>query len=121
MILPALTAASLLIMTAAPEFDPGTATTHLTARERNAAVQSSITRATECVERNVADDPRSTDAERLGDLIVASMNPCRDVVRSMIDTYDTYFGTGTGEAFFSGPYLDVLPSAVGKWVAERRR
>jgi len=33
-------------------------------------------------------------------------------MRSMIDTYDQYFGNGTGEAFFSGPYLDVLPTAV---------
>ena len=28
--------------------------------------------------------------------------------------------TGTGEAFFSGPYLDVLPTAIGKWVARGR-
>jgi hypothetical protein len=48
------------------------------------------------------------------------MQPCRDVMRSMIDTYDEYFGDGTGEAFFSGPYLDVLPKAVSKWVAERK-
>jgi len=120
MILPALAAASLLIMTAAPDLDPA-ATMHLSTRERSAAVQSSITRATECVERTVADDPRSADAAELGDLIVASMSPCRNLMRSMIDTYDANFGTGTGEAFFSGPYLDVLPSAVGKWVAERRR
>ncbi len=30
----------------------------------------------------------------------------------MIDTYDRYYGEGTGEAFFMGPYLDVLPKAV---------
>ena len=118
MLLPAFTAASLLIMTAAPDLDP--AIMHLSARERTAAVQPSITRATECVERIVAGDPRAADASKLGDLIVDSMGPCRDVMRSMIDTYDAYFGTGTGEAFFSGPYLDVLPSAVGRWVAERR-
>ena len=29
-----------------------------------------------------------------------------------------YFGEGTGEAFFMGPYLDVLPSAVTKWTAD---
>jgi len=119
MLLPAFTAASLLIMAAAPEVDP--ATMHLSARERTAAVQPSISRATECVERTVAGDPRSADASQLGDLIVDSMGTCRDIMRSMIDTYDAYFGAGTGEAFFSGPYLDVLPTAVGKWVAERRR
>ena len=121
MILPALTAASLLIMTAAPDLDPAASTMHLSARERSAAVQPAITRATECVERAVADDPRSADVTKVGDLIVDSMGPCRDLMRSMIDTYDAYFGTGAGEAFFSGPYLDVLPTAVGKWVAERKR
>jgi hypothetical protein len=30
----------------------------------------------------------------------------------MIDAYDRYYGEGTGEAFFMGPYLDVLPRAV---------
>ena len=30
----------------------------------------------------------------------------------MIDAYDSYYGEGSGEAFFMGPYLDVLPKAV---------
>ena len=34
----------------------------------------------------------------------------------MIDAYDRYFGDG--EAFFMGPYLDVLPVAVSKWVRD---
>ena len=33
----------------------------------------------------------------------------------MIDGYDRYFGEGAGEAFFMGPYLDVLPTVVTKW------
>jgi hypothetical protein len=49
------------------------------------------------------------------------MPTCADLMRAMIDTYDQYFGDGTGEAFFSGPYLDVLPTAVGKWVARGRQ
>ena len=49
------------------------------------------------------------------------MPVCADLMRSMIDTYDQYFGNGTGEAFFSGPYLDVLPTAVSKWVARGRQ
>jgi hypothetical protein len=122
MILPALTAASLLIMTAAgPNIEPGAAPMHLSTRERSAAVQPAITRATDCVARTVAADPRSADASKLGDAIIDSMAPCRDVMRSMIDTYDSYFGAGTGEAFFSGPYLDVLPTAISKWVAQRKR
>jgi hypothetical protein len=30
----------------------------------------------------------------------------------MIDAYDRYYGEGSGQAFFMGPYLDVLPKAV---------
>ncbi len=121
MILPALTGASLLIMTAAtPELVPGTAPMHLSGQERSAAVQPAISRATACVARTVAADPRSLDASKLGDLIVDSMRPCSDAMHAMIDAYDSYFGAGTGEAFFSGPYLDVLPTAVGQWVRERK-
>jgi hypothetical protein len=36
----------------------------------------------------------------------------------MIDAYDRYFGEGEGQAFFMGPYLDVLPTAVSKWVTD---
>jgi hypothetical protein len=30
----------------------------------------------------------------------------------MIDGYDRTYGEGAGEAFFMGPYLDLLPTAV---------
>ena len=122
MILSALTGASLLVMAAAtPDIDHATSSAHLNPQQRAAAVQPAISRATECVARTIAADPRASDASRLGDLIVDSMQPCRDVMRSMIDTYDQYFGDGTGEAFFSGPYLDVLPTAVSKWVADPKQ
>jgi hypothetical protein len=32
--------------------------------------------------------------------------------RAMIDAHDRMNGTGSGEAFLLGPYLDVLPAAV---------
>jgi len=122
MILPAFTGASLLILAAAtPNVDPDSMRAHLTHQERTAAVQPFITRATECVAHSVAADPRSFDTNKLGDLIVDSMPVCADLMRSMIATYDQYFGEGTGEAFFSGPYLDVLPTAIGKWVARGRQ
>jgi hypothetical protein len=122
MILPALTGASLLILAAAtPNVDPDSMRAHLTHQERTAAVQPFITRATECVAHSVAADPRSSDASKLGDLIVDSMPACADLMRSMIATYDQYFGEGTGEAFFSGPYLDVLPTAIGRSVARGRQ
>jgi len=122
MILPALTAVSLLIMTAGtPDVGLDSSTAHLSNRQRSAAVQPFITRATECVARSVASDPRASDASKLGDMIVDSMPTCADLMRSMIDTYDQYFGDGTGEAFFTGPYLDVLPTAISKWVADGKR
>jgi hypothetical protein len=123
MILPALIAVPLLILTAAtPDIDlVDRAPAHLSSQERTAAVQPFVTRATECVARTVAADPRASDASKLGDLIVDSMPPCADLMRAMIATYDRYFGDGSGQAFFSGPYLDILPTAISKWVAERKR
>jgi hypothetical protein len=122
MILAALTGASLLVMTAAtPDMDLDSRPARLSSQQRTAAVQPAITRATECVARTVAADPRSADTSQLGDLIVASMPPCAELMRAMIAIYDRYFGDGTGEAFFSGPYLDVLPAAISKWVAQPKR
>ena len=120
MILPALTGVSLFIMTAGTPTIDLDAPKHLSSHQRSTAVQPFIRRATECVARAVAADPRYPGAS-IGDLIVDSMPTCADAMRRMIDTYDQYFGDGTGEAFFSGPYLDVLPTAVTKWAAERKR
>ncbi len=40
------------------------------------------------------------------------MAACVRPVRAMIDAHDRMYGSGSGEAFLLGPYLDVLPSAV---------
>jgi hypothetical protein len=119
MILHALAVVPLLILTSAtPDSDLVRQPAHLSSQQRTAAVQPYINRATECVARTVATNPRSADANQLGNLIVDSMPPCADLVRAMISTYDDYFGDGAGEEFFAGPYLDVLPTAISKWVAE---
>ena len=47
------------------------------------------------------------------------MPSCVGPVRAMIDAYDRYFGDGTGEAFFMGPYLDALPAAVSTLAVDR--
>jgi hypothetical protein len=74
---------------------------------------------TECIARSVSADPRLGQRNAdLGDLIVDSMPHCAAQVRAMIEAYDRYFGEGEGEAFFMGPYLDVLPSAVSNWVRD---
>ena len=86
----------------------------LTAQQKAAATAPLVRSATECITRAVVANPRygAEPAAALGDLIVASMPSCLTPVRAMIDAYDRYFGQGTGEAFFMGPYLEVLPKAV---------
>jgi hypothetical protein len=121
MILPALPGASLLVLAAIGPVTDQAAIAHMSAQQKNAAVQVYVTRATECVARKVSADPRyARDPNDLGDLIVASMPGCAEPMRAMIDSYDRYFGEGAGEAFFSGPYLDVLPTAVANWVKDSR-
>jgi len=119
MILAPLAAAALVVSVATgPNIDP-LAQPSLTAQQKHVAVQSLVRSATECIARTVTADPRfgRSDSD-IGDLIVESMPACVAPVRAMIDAYDRYFGEGTGEAFFMGPYLDVLPKAVTKWVRE---
>ena len=114
MILASLAGALLTIAAiTGPSGDPqGPA--NLTAQQRAAATEKLVRSATECIVRAVVANPRY-GAERdakLGDLIVASMPFCVTPVRAMIEAYDRYYGQGRGEAFFMGPYLDVLPKAV---------
>jgi hypothetical protein len=72
---------------------------------------------TECVAQAVAGDPRfgKNPPSDLGDLTTDSIPAGIGSVGAMIDGYDRYFGEGTGEAFFMGRYLDVLPTLVSKW------
>ena len=99
-----------------------TAPTHLptlSTHQKSAAIQPLVRSATECIARTVSADPRFSRQETdLGDLIVDSMTSCAPQVRAMIDAYDRYFGDGEGDAYFMGPYLDVLPTAVSKWVRD---
>lgn len=124
MILSKLAGMALTITVAAgptPDHE-GLGVRQLSLQQKTAAVQALIRTATECIARTVAGDPRfSKQAPNadLGDLIVASVPSCVTPVRAMIDGYDRYFGDGTGEAFFMGPYLDALPAAVSKLAADR--
>jgi hypothetical protein len=97
---------------------PGTApTAHMSTQQKNAAVRPLVRSATECVARTVSASPRfdrAIENRDINDLIVDSMTSCVDAMRAMIDAYDRYYGMGSGETFFAGPYLDVLPAAVHK-------
>jgi hypothetical protein len=104
---------------------PGTiGAAQMSMRQKNAAVQPLVRSATECVARTVSSDPRFAGQLKTGDineLIVESMPSCVDPMRAMIDAYDRYFGTGAGETFFAGPYLDVLPAAVHRLLERDER
>lgn len=74
-----------------------------------------VQRATDCIVRTVAADPRFRAGLRpaeINDLIIDSIAACRQPVRAMIEAHDRMYGDGSGEAFLLGPYLDVLPAAV---------
>ena len=88
-------------------------------QQKNAVLRPLVRSATECIVRSVTADPRFGDSNKtgmVGEMIVDSMTPCLTQVRSMIDAYDRLFGDGSGEAFFMGPYLAVLPNVVTKQV-----
>ena len=92
----------------------------LSAQQKSAAMLPLVRSATECIAHAIAGDPRFAAARaNLGDLIVDSMPSCLSPVRAMIDAYDRYYGAGSGEAFFMGPYLDILPRAVGEWIVKQ--
>ena len=94
----------------------------LTMAQTTAAMRPVVAVATVCIVKKVSEDPRFDDAlaeGTLGNLIVDSMALCLQPVRAMISAHDRYFGEVSGEAFFMGPYLDVLPKAVTKTAKAR--
>jgi hypothetical protein len=118
MLLAPLAGAALIMSVATgPAVEPQGLTAKMTAQQKNAAVQPLVRSATECIARAVIGDPRFGNnlPSNIGDIIAESMPACVRPVRAMIDGYDRYFGEGAGEAFFMGPYLDVLPTVVTKW------
>jgi hypothetical protein len=112
-------AGALLVLSIAtgPAVEPQGSVTQMTTKQKNAAMQPLVRSATECIARAVTGDPRfgNQAPPNIGDLITELMPTCVLPVRAMIDGYDRYFGAGSGEAFFMGPYLDVLPTMVSKW------
>lgn len=119
---PAPLAVVALVVTVATGPATDLTVTPMSAQQKSAAMQPLVRSATECIANSVANDPRSAAARAdLGDLIVDSMPRCVTAVRAMIDAYDRYYGTGSGEAFFTGPYLDILPRAVSEWMAKPSR
>lgn len=121
MILEALFGLSLVLKTSLDtplpaSIDPNV-WTRMSVPQKDAALLPLVQRATDCILRQVADDPRDKPdmrPEEINDLIVDSIAACRQPLRAMIRVHDRLYGDGTGEAFLLGPYLDVLPGAVIK-------
>jgi hypothetical protein len=84
--------------------------------QKSVATQRLVESATDCIARAVAkaSDSHRPVSEQLGELITGAMPGCADRMRAMIESYDDSYGAGSGEAFFVGPYLDALPTAVGQ-------
>ncbi len=114
MILAPLFGTAMVIAVATGPLDDPMGLTHFSPREKSAATETLMRSATDCIVHAVFANPSygATGSAELGDLIVASMPSCVTPVRAMIDGYDQYYGEGSGEAFFMGPYLDALPKLV---------
>jgi hypothetical protein len=88
-------------------------------QQKNAVIQPLMRSATDCIVRAVSASPKFKISMTPGDineLIVGSMEGCTEQMRAMIDAHDRLFGEGSGEAFFMGPYLEILPKAVTRQV-----
>jgi hypothetical protein len=118
MILAPLFGVALVVTVATEPLTAPLGPVHLSTQQKNSAMEPLVRSATDCIVHAVTADPRfeTASAAAIGDMIVNSMPNCVRPVRAMIDSYDRYFGNGTGEAFFMGPYLDVLPKAVSESV-----
>jgi hypothetical protein len=95
----------------------GSASSGMPAHQKSSVMQPLVRSATECILHTVASDPRwssSLETADVRDLIVASMPPCAEAMRAMIEAHDRLYGDGSGEVFFMGPYLDMLPVTVIK-------
>lgn len=93
----------------------------MSASQKSAVMQPLVRTATECILRAVTADTRirvSLESGDVRDLIVASMPSCADSMRAMIEAHDRLYGEGSGEVFFMGPYLDMLPVTVIKAVKD---
>ncbi len=91
----------------------------MSSQQKSAVIQPLMRSATDCIVHAVVTDPKFHPAMLPGDindLIVASMPICIEPMRAMIGAYDRLYGEGTGQVFFMGPYLDVLPAAVSRQV-----
>lgn len=102
-----------------PQLEPEAARIQMSLQQKNAVIQPLMRSATDCIVRAVSSSPNFQSGIQPGDLnelIVSSMEICIEPMRAMIEAHDRLFGEGSGEAFFMGPYLEILPKAVTRQV-----
>lgn len=86
--------------------------TRLSPSENRALIARLVNDAQACIVQKVGDNPEFREAARggrIGDLIVAAFQPCWSVVDELITAHDRQFGSGSGESFVTGPFLDRIP------------
>ncbi len=99
---------------------PGKPAKEMSLQQKSQIMQPLVRSATDCIVRTVVADLRVRQLDRkstdMRDLIVSSMPSCVDAMRAMIDAHDRLYGDGSGETFFNGPFLEMLPATVIKSV-----
>jgi hypothetical protein len=128
MILESLFGLSLVLNVSLDRYQPAppdpAAWLQMSVRQKDATLLPLVQRATACIVRKVVADPHykaDMRPDEINDLIVDSIAACERPVRAMISAHDRMYGSGSGEAFLLGPYLDVLPSAVVQQVRVKTR
>jgi hypothetical protein len=98
----------------------GKSSKEMSLQQKSQIMQPLVRSATDCIVQTVVADLRVHPLDRkttdMRELIVSSMPSCVDAMRAMIDAHDRLYGDGSGETFFSGPFLDMLPATVIKSV-----
>src|SRR4051794_25792240 len=112
----ALFGLSLVLNTAVepyqPQLEPNAARMQMSLQQKNALIQPLMRSATDCIVRAVSATPTfraNMPPGEINELIVSAMQTCIDEMHAMIEAHDRLFGEGSGEAFFMGPYLEILP------------
>ena len=123
----ALIGISLVVQTATDPLRLGPNSTRglvLSIQAQQARMQPLIRSANECIARAVSADPRfgaDVGSANVNDLIVDSVPACVEAIRAIIDQHDVIYGTGTGEIFFMGYFLDALPASVHRLTKDGQR
>ena len=87
----------------------------LSESESRALINRLVHDAQACIVDKVSDDPdfrTAAQGGRVGELIVAAFRPCWPVVDALITAHDRQYGSGSGESFITGPFLDRIPRVL---------